>query len=486
MIVTAFLLSRLAYYWAGIRFDSSDLACYLQFIDPKLLREHYLQSIFYYHAQPPLFNMFVGGVLNLFPAQQDLVFTLVWGGRGLVMALAMFRLMVEVGVSERLSMILTILFIVGPSAILYENWLFYTYPVTVLLTLAAYYLHRYGVGNRTRDLLIFFLLVAIINLTRSLFHIVWFVAIVAILLYCRRGDWRRIALTALVPFLLVLGLYVKNQIIVGSFSTSTWLGMNLSRKTTFLVPDQDRREMVARGELSPLALIGIFIDPSEYRDVPHDTMKTGIPVLDQELKSTGCVNANNREFVSISRIYLHDAIYVSVHRPMVFLEGTARATFTYFLPASNYYYLRNNRPYIRRWDRLYNLIVLGQFVDNDSLPTNADTPGFVLKKILARSWVLLLGVPFLFVYSYRLIRSSGKGFRSLTGFQLTLLFILMTYAYVTLVGNLLEIIENNRFRFSIEPYFFIMAGIFLTYRWRTDARRRLESADPDPTAPQAQ
>ena len=50
---------------AGVRFDAHALGIYYQFIDPPLLESRLLESLFYSHGQPPLFNLFLGLVLKI-------------------------------------------------------------------------------------------------------------------------------------------------------------------------------------------------------------------------------------------------------------------------------------------------------------------------------------------------------------------------------------------------------------------------------------
>jgi len=44
----------------------------------------------------------------------------------------------------------------------------------------------------------------------------------------------------------------------------------------------------------------------------------------------------------------------------------------------------------------------------------------------------------------------------------TALFFLITIVYVTVIGNCLEVGENERFRFNIDPLLLVLFGVFLT------------------------
>ena len=59
-IVAVFVLSRIGYYFASVRFDASPLPWFWQFIDPVLLKTNLAQSLWYLHSRPPAFNLFPG------------------------------------------------------------------------------------------------------------------------------------------------------------------------------------------------------------------------------------------------------------------------------------------------------------------------------------------------------------------------------------------------------------------------------------------
>jgi hypothetical protein len=470
VITAAFIVSRLLCYAAGVRFDMTPLDTFFQFIDPKLLRTHLLESLFYLHSQPPLFNLFLGSVLKVFPGNERLAFSLLWLLLGYLLAITLFLLMRRLGVSKRINLVLTTLFIIGPQCIVFENWLFYTYPVALMLSLAALLLHRYISGRRLLDGCIFFTLLAIIALTRSFFHIAWFVVIVALLLWYSKGYRRGIVLAALVPFLLVLSLYVKNAMIFGSFTSSTWLGMNVSRMTTFRLGEDLRREMVRRGELSRLALIERFRPLREYRGIVDDSTRSGIEVLDQETKSSGAPNFNNKAYIAISQGYLRDALHVVMDDPRIYLDAYLRSYFTYFVPSSNYLFVEDNRSRIETFDRIYSLVVLGQPLPYNTVRNEKGSTRYLVTTLLTLSIVLLVALPFLTIYGWSFSRRLFMSVPDASPVALTVLFLIVNIVYVTVVGNAFEMAENNRFRFTIDAYLFALAGLFLTCRWNDKPR----------------
>ena len=68
-MIVAFSASRAGAYAFGVRFNPNSINCMPQIIDPKLLSSRLLESLFYLHSQPPLFNLTVGIFLHLFPSR---------------------------------------------------------------------------------------------------------------------------------------------------------------------------------------------------------------------------------------------------------------------------------------------------------------------------------------------------------------------------------------------------------------------------------
>jgi 4-amino-4-deoxy-L-arabinose transferase-like glycosyltransferase len=154
-----------------------------QFIDPNLLMNKLFQSIYYLHIQPPLFNLFLGIVLKLFPNNYTLAFNLIYLICGLILAISFFSIATRLGMSNKLGAILAVLFIISPSCVLFENLLYYTYPCATLLCLSALFLHKFLDTSKLRYGGIFLILLSIIVLTRSLFHIIWFVLFALMVFY---------------------------------------------------------------------------------------------------------------------------------------------------------------------------------------------------------------------------------------------------------------------------------------------------------------
>lgn len=434
-LVGVFCLSRVVYYLLGVRFIDSTAGRFMHYVDPVLLKNDLARSLFYLHSQPPLFNLYLGLVFKAFPGHAHTAFHVTYLILGLALCLSLYGVMRELGVAPVTGAALTGFFMVSPPCILYENWLYYDYPLAALLCCSAYSLTvflRKPTGAAAGAL---FFLAAGIALIRCLFHAVWVVAIIGALLAARRGHARAILTAAAVPLALVLFVYAKNLVCFGQPAASSWMGMNLAKVCTFRLPLEERERLIRSGVLSGLATIMPWSPPEAYRGLVPPAPPTGIPVLDQVTKSTGKPNFNSMAYLAISRAYLRDAIWVITHRPAAYIRGSIKAYRYFCWPSSNprlVWGVDTNISRIRAWDSLYSTVVCGRLAPRFS-------EGFFI--FLAYALAVVLG-----------LRLSLRRRPGLTDDRrLLLLFLLGNIIYVTLVGNASEVDENWRYRFTIDP-----------------------------------
>jgi Tfp pilus assembly protein PilF len=469
VVGAAFVLSRIVYFLLGVRFDTSVLSGAAQYVDVPLLKANLFQSIYYLHSQPPLFNLFLGIVLNLFPNNSTSVFQIVYLTLGLVLAFALLKTMIRLGVAPARSAVLATLFMISPAVILYENWLYYTYPLAVMICLGMYFLHRFLTRFQLRDGIAFFSLLGGVVLIRSLFHLVWFLLLTALLFLLRRRQRKQILIAAAAPLALVLLLYFKNLAVFGQFSSSSWLGADLSKLATMPVPLAERQSLVHQGKLSQLSLLDPWgTSSAAFRPYVPARAPTHIPALDQEAKDVGNPNYNNLVYIDIGRSYLHDALYLVRHRPQTYLGSVLRAWGTSFLPTSDYAALRGNAAHIRGLNNLSYLLVSGTLLTMPHYKTYTEGPelaetgfftiaAFILSVVFGIGWALGK-------------RPQGLGESAL---RLTVLVIVTVMLYVPLVGNAVDVGENNRFRFMIDPLLLVMIGVVLEHALRKFGRRLL-------------
>ena len=468
LMVGLFGLAHVAYYLKGVRFDVTPLAWYWQYLDPLLLRHKLAESLLYLHSQPPLFNLLLGTALKLFPGHLTLAFHAFYLSLGMMLYGTVFAIMRRLGISRVTALVLSTWFMVSPSFVLYEHWLFYTLPVATLLALSVLLFFDLLDKQRTWQALCFFGLLFVLCAIRTTFHLLYYLSVLGALLILCRLKRKMIVGTALVPLLLLASLYVKNLILFGEFAASSWTGMNLAATTVGQLPSHERESLVKQGKLSPVAMIprfsGLESYPRGYRD---GNGFRGIAALRQVRKSTGACNYNHLAYISISKRYLKDDLYVMAHRPKALLAGLLYSWYYYFQSTSGYFGLDANRGKVEPLDRTYDLVFYGVVPWRVWLPVLARLfPGHSAgQPLIPRPFVfLLVGLPLVLFWGMRLAVKSQQTAVALSRPQrMLILYACLNIIYVALVGSFFECGENERFRFEIDPLHVVLLGLFLHY-----------------------
>jgi hypothetical protein len=483
LLVAAWCASRVIYALLGVGFDTAPLRLAYQIIDTDLLEHHLLTSVWHYHAQPPLFNIVIGLVLKL-PVSPGHALGTLFRLIGLSLALLMYRLGVELRLSRTAAAVLAGVFTCAPPAVLYENYLFYTLPAAALLCAFALCLVRYvrtrsawwGVG--------LFSAITALALIRATYHFVWvaFAVMFVALITRHGGGWRKTLAVAL-PTLLVLGLYVKNYVMFDTFSSSSWLGMNLARVVLAPAPDAEIERMIKDGRLSPQARIY----PFEDLDTFHASHKpTGIAVLDRRMRTKTDPNLNNLDYIKISNQYTKDSLaYMKAH-PGEYASTVLAATRMFFLPTTEYPFLEKNAKYMTGLRRAWWKVP-------DAQPVEFHDPrGFFKPTRWGADWAQISWSS-LAAYAFMIVAWPVNAWRNRkrrrddagapdgldreTRFALT--FVSATVAFAFLTGVMLEVGENNRYRFETDPVVWVAAVAFVAAWWRG---RRARAAGDAPTA----
>lgn len=448
-IGAAFAASRAIFFAVGIRFDTARAGVMWQLLDPALLRDRLGESLLYLHAQPPLYNLAVG----LASANVGAIMHAVHLALGLALALSLGALARRLGLSERASALVAVGFSVSPAAVLYENLLFYTAAEPALLVSAALFLHRFAASRRARDAAAFFALLGALVLLRSVFHLA-FLALVTALLALAAGSLRRRVLLAAAPALVVTSLwYAKNLALFGTFSASSWVGMNLARVALETIPAADRADLVARGALPPIARHAPFRHLDSYGTARPRRAPTGVPALDQAARPSGQPNFNHAAYLDLSRRFLGASFAAMRARPLAYASGVGRAFDVGARSPSDYWILGANAAKITPYTRAFEGLFYGRLVGR---------------------WCLFLIVASPIALARAAFVSLGRGARAIDpAAAVTLLFLTGTAAYATLVSNLLDVGENNRFRFAIDPILLVLIALAVrdAARWIADRRR---------------
>jgi hypothetical protein len=404
----------------------------IQNVDPSLLRSHLLQSLWYLHGQPPLWNALLGVSLKLAPSHWPQLWHLVFLALGLVEVAALYVLLLELRLSRRVAVALAAAFSLTPAVLLTENSFFYDYPTLVCVTLTAVavplFVSRPSFGRGS----LVFGLSAYAVLTRTLFQIWWLVAIALLLLLACRGSRRIVLLSAAVPAALVLGVYVKNWALFGVPSTTSWTGMGVARAAVEALPLTERRQLVREGKLHSVSLVKPLSPLAAYEAVGIvPDRATGIPILDETSGPEYTRNLENRTYIRISRLYWKDDLWIVEHRPGAYLRAVGKGLDDFFTSPTVAWDGQGNEADIAGYDHWFTRLAAGRLGS-----------GRVGLFVVA---AYLLAFGFGCWESARRLRPGCEA--ATAGIAFATLAIL----YVTLTGNLAEVGENWRFRFVIDP-----------------------------------
>lgn len=480
VIVTVFVVSRLAVFVAGVRYDDGLLHNAYQLLDVRLLHDQPFSSIFYLQSQPPLFNLFAAAIVHVPHAAVQSVLAVLWGLAGLATALLLFATMARVGVRPWLGVLVVSLFVIAPETILTENWFFYTELQMLVTALALYALVRFASDRRVRDGVLFASCLAVLVLTRSSFHILLMVLVLVIVWRQLSLSRRELAAIAAIPLLVAGAWSVKNVVVFDSWTNSSWLGMNLSYVAHAGVPRSECRRLVADGRVSSFACERAFRPASAYvRHFPHPEHH-GSAATDALTKSTGQPNFNASLYSDVASQYQRDSIELLRHGGAAAIARAELAAYTVWAePGDDSLQLRTDRRPIAAYADWFDRLVLLRPVAsgwNDPARFGAsagpfpvgDALGSVSYTILALVGFALAGT----VLAWR--RRQDAPLRTVA----TVAAVVLAWSIVA--GNALDYRENNRFRVEATPLLLVLATIGLELTIRHVVRRRRRGA-PEPT-----
>ena len=465
LLLLLFIVSRILFSAQGGTFLATPLSFAKQFLDPQLLHHDLLQSLFYLHSQPPLFNLFLGIILKISPLPA-LSFELVFKTAGALIPLLFFGILTRLGINSLVACMAAALFLLNPTLILYENLLYYTYIEALFVLLALFFLLQWLMCTRSYFLILFWTSLLCLGMIRSLFHPLFFlITSLTLALYLAwRAQQRRLArqllLTSLIVLIPLSLLCAKNAYLYGFFGTSSWDGMSLWIKANGFAPET-LEAFYNHGMISEKALraghdtfqpISHFFDEGELDAIPcHHAADCS------EWKTTGKENFNHSGYVPLSRQLRKDSFSLIVHEPQLFAYYTLVSYSLMLWHASDSVHalFMHNLQVVEGLEEFYRFLHCG-FLGVES------------KRSTHYLWwirSLLISALFLLFYAstlyYALRRGSTVSYSTLT----LCLFSLLIHTYTLSISSLIEFGENNRFRFPVDPAFLVlMAGNLVIWK----------------------
>jgi hypothetical protein len=474
-LVAVFLASRYVYWLAGVRFDSWALTNSWQLLPQDLLRNDLVRSLWYLHSQPPLWNAFIGATLQ-FPHAHGLI-NIEFVVCTLALTVLLFFTMVELAVPMPLAFVTATLFVISPTTVLYENWMYYTYPVALLSVGAVWCFARYVRTKRVRYAAGVGTLLALLALTRASYHLIFvIVGAAAVVVAAPTLTRRRVLVAVGIPVLAVGGLYIKNYVLFGEPAASSWLGMNLAHSLLGNQPEAVRAD-VDRGKLSPQALTPAFIGINSY---PFHPSPTGVPALDRPEKAPGVNNYNNLAYIDVSRQYQKDAVTFIERHPDLYARTVGDAFRTMFVPASDFFGVQIDK---QNFAELRGALdfengLLGQR-DEYRPPAPGELATTAAPDARHIAWMLV------FAYAASLLAAAVVAVRSIRRRRwsvpgATLVFLAFVVTFSMFSSNMFELGENMRFRLETDPLVFAAMAALLARAWTFVRGGRLLPAGREP------
>jgi hypothetical protein len=415
---------------------------YYQLLDRGWLEDRLLESVLHLHGQPPLLNLLLGLALKLarllgVSAESLLLPVQLAAGLLTVVALSALARALLGPLARRVVLALVLL---DPMLYLVAFQWFYTLHELLLLALSGVLARRFLSDGSTRWLSGTAICLVLLTNERSLFHPLFSLAALLLLVGLRSGldpsVARRLVVVAVsLPFLFAWSL--KNYVQVGVFGPSSWTGFNVSDRlgiqhwplVAFLDVDVPERAI---------------LEERARRLVPP--RMAAIPAVAETRKSDGSPNWNHIAMVSISEELLARSAEVLKREPgrLVWkaVEGYVRcyAISTGRQSESGQPDVRIRTTFFVAWMEAYErLLLLRRGPDPPPLPVT----GFAL--------LFPVAVALAAARAWRERRSDPLRVRTAIYLAWPVVWVLVLILFVE--GN-----EGNRLRLSTQPFVLLLAG----------------------------
>ena len=460
-----FVASRLILFGAGLRFNFS--LDWMWLSDPADLQNRLLQTLYYFHAFPPGMDLLSGILLKLGGAHAAVLAQLTFLGFGLGIVHSLLYLSLAAGLSSRASVAVVLAFSALPQSIYFEHLYMYEEPVAALLCLSVALFHAALRRRSFERWLVFFAVCALIGVTRSTFHLIWFAAMAGFGLWFTSPRERRHTITAATaPAALLLALYVKNLIVFGTFSAFTYGPSSYAHVTVSNLPPEVRTEWVREHKLSPVAALSPYAGPRDYLTVFSGTADRDWPpqLTQLERPTVHAPNFNHWVILEANRQRNADAWYYLRTQPLGYAVNVLHGLRDLFAPSTEWH------PYTgtERSPHYQHRRVLGTY------------EGFVnqlFHRLPAAPVGLYFLVPLVMLWTARrawqLVRSDDAAMQSRGAMLLLSLF---NIAFVVAVSSAFTFLESPRYRYQVESLIWLTTAVCVVDVWHSIVKRRHESA----------
>jgi hypothetical protein len=481
---------------SGQRFSTAYLNFGWQLIPWDVLTENPWSSVWYLHIQPPLWNLLLGVAAWASPLSDAVTLQVVMACFGVLAAASAALLGRRIGLGHRTSIIVAIAVTVHPEVLKGAFEPTYELAVAALLLTAlalvaglkspdSLHVDSSHVDSAAstrlsvieRRVVMLAVVVTAVSMTRSLYHPIWALIVIAIALwFVRRQISRRAVVAAIaIPVIVMGGWMVKNLVLFDQANLSSWFGMNLQRAVIPVLDLEDLEAMRERGDVSEIAMIGPFGKYELYEDAVEPCEPTrSHRALSEPMRTTDqwSPNFNYECYLPIFDRAGQDAWAVIRAHPEVWLEGrlwSLRSTASVAItPAESSSVVMRGLDQIYSWMRLDYAGVLSTRGWGTPIYGQLTAPvDFGLMLVPLYGAVALVGLVPL-VRGVRRQRQPEAG--------PVLILSSLTIVFTVLVGAVAELGEQARFRTMTDPLAMVIAAgmcAVISRRLKTKVRTRL-------------
>lgn len=407
------------------------------------------------HAQPPGYSLWCWFWVKVAGGHYQAAIQYAHIAMGILVILLTYSMTKSITRSRRAALVVGFLLALNPALFYFEAYLLYEMIVVTLVTLSAWIIERGIRAGRVRWLVALVVVLNVLVLTRSLFHLILIPAALA----CAWPLWRKPRPAAAVALLIAAMIlptawYAKNDCQYGFFGSSSWFGWGVFRCVKQGYTSYDMENLHKAGVISEMSanLWPYDHSPGKYRKYGFTRTAT-IPLLSHD-------DLNNINVPDISKQYLRDSKALIKLHPELYLKWVHRGYEQFSMPVSRFSHHDTYRSDHIRWELAYAYLLYGEFF-TDALYafTNIDLGSmfyfyFPMMLIGGAAWSLA-----------RLKRNRRLGTDANDPAPWVMGYILLLSVYIVLAGTLFEYGENVRFRFAIEPLHFMMAVILVREAW---------------------
>ncbi len=464
VVSVLFVLSRAVLWQLGLPFAFS--LDWMWLADPGDLRDHLAQTLWYFHAFPPGMDLLTGVLLKTAGPHAATLAHVLFATLGLVLSNALVALGLAAGLGPIAAAVVSTAFMLSPPALFFENLYLYEWPIVTLLVLSALAFHRAALAPTLARWTPFFLGCALIAVTRSTFHLMWFAILVAAAVIASGGATaRREALLGAVPgLLLVLLVYGKNEWLFGEFAASTFGPASFHLVTVDRMPRAERDRWMADGRLSQFAATSPYAPPRDYERFFSSSELPGWPpqLTRLEHENGEAANFNHWFILEAHRARRRDVeAYLRAH-PFGYIANVLTGLRTLLGPSTEWHPRTDtpasphagHRRVLGTYEAAYNTIV-HRLV--------APPIGIYLALPLVLAWAVW--------HAVSLIRSPDSSTRARGALMA---FCVLQTVFVIAISSMATFLESSRYRFQVEPFIWVITAVAAA-RSLERLRRQLKS-----------